>query len=510
MADLEGNGFVSDADATDKTKLVDVATHRRGGSDYDDLPLLASETRGTWATIKYTVWLFCLCFSLAGVQFIYSIQFAVGGPLFSQKLKVSNSMIAIILSTAGPISGFVVQPIVGVVSDNCTFRFGRRRIFILGGALLAVLGMGIIGFSAYFGKWCGDDPDGKSVGDHYRGLIFAIGGLWLMNVAVNVMQGPARALVTDVVDADKQQMGNAMVSNTMGLAAIVANVVGAQFLTTSEPYMYMFSMGMGFVLFSIVPTLLVAGEKPYVRPADEKRVSVLGVFIKIYKGFRTMTFPMFRVVFVFFLCWCGYSPFMIYITTFFGKNVEGGDPDHSKDVYQRGVKYGMYGTAGFALLSLLYSLVLPYLVNSRIPGLRFTYFVTQCLQTACFLLFLWFDQLWVALLLTSLVGINFTAFNSIPYALFADLTAGKDAGMYMGVLNSASVVAQTVTNSLASPIITWQDQNVKYGIAFGGIFAGVAALLVWFLPVKQAEEARKRELSPDKERLLSADDDSIN
>jgi hypothetical protein len=65
-----------------------------------------------------------------------SIQFAIGTPLFRQKLKVSDANIAIILSTAGPISGFLVQPVIGVLSDACQFRFGRRRPFILGGALL--------------------------------------------------------------------------------------------------------------------------------------------------------------------------------------------------------------------------------------------------------------------------------------------------------------------------------------------------------------------------------------
>jgi len=113
------------------------------------------------------------------------------------------------------------------------------------------------------------------------------------------------------------------------------------------------------------------------------------------------------------------------------------------------------------------------------------------MQTACFILFFWFDQLWVAILLTSIAGINFTTFNSVPFALVTNMVDVADVGMYMGVLNSASVVAQTATNSLASPILSWKDQNVAWAIAFGGIFAGVASLLVWIIPTidkKQLEE----------------------
>jgi hypothetical protein len=83
----------------------------------------------------------------------------------------------------------------------------------------------------------------------------------------------------------------------------------------------------------------------------------------------------------------------------------------------------------------------------------------------------------VAVLLTCVVGLNFTTFNSVPFALVTNMVATADAGMYMGVLNSAGVVAQTVTNSLASPILSWKDQNVAWAIAFGGILAGVGKSL---------------------------------
>lgn len=131
------------------------------------------------------------------------------------------------MSTAGPISGLIVQPIVGVWSDTLDSKYGRRRPFILFGTLFCGLGMALIGASVGLGILCGDDDDGTSTSDHVFGLLFAITGLWVMNVFVNAVQGPARAIVADIVAEDKQQDGNAMVSGVMGMAGIVANIIGA-------------------------------------------------------------------------------------------------------------------------------------------------------------------------------------------------------------------------------------------------------------------------------------------
>ena len=99
---------------------------------------------------------------------------------------------AIILSTAGPISGFIVQPIVGVVSDFSESKFGRRRPFIFFGTIFCAVGMAMLGNSVILGNLLGDDPNGNTPHQHYRALIFAISGLWLMNLCVNIIQGPSR------------------------------------------------------------------------------------------------------------------------------------------------------------------------------------------------------------------------------------------------------------------------------------------------------------------------------
>jgi len=128
--------------------------------------------------VKFFGWLFCLCSSLMGVQFVYSIQFALSAPLFQHQLHMEKSTIAVILATAGPISGFIVQPIVGVWSDGLTARWGRRRPFILVGAICCVLGMAMIGGSVDLGYLLGDVRGGTTPRQHTAGIVIAIAGLW--------------------------------------------------------------------------------------------------------------------------------------------------------------------------------------------------------------------------------------------------------------------------------------------------------------------------------------------
>lgn len=95
---------------------------------------------------------------------------------------------------------------------------------------------------------------------------------------------------------------------------------------TPDPYRNLFFIGVFFLYFACVPTLIAAREVPYVptevERAEQKSKSPImrfcSIFYKIYKGFRYMPKKMIIVVLVFFLSWAAYSPYMIYITNFFG------------------------------------------------------------------------------------------------------------------------------------------------------------------------------------------------
>jgi len=458
-----------------------------------------------------------------GVQFVYSIQFSLGSPLFKNELKLKQSVIAIILATSGPISGFIVQPVVGVFSDGCRSKWGRRRPFILAGSIGCVVGMALIGASVDLGALIGDVRSSPEPGDHTWGIILAISGLMIMNVFVNMIQGPARAIVVDLVPADKQQDGNAMVSGVMGISAIVANLVGVPMFYTDEPYRNLFFLGVGFVLLPTLVTLIVAKEEQYkgededpmadasstsesVMKVNKEHTGVGGAFYKIYYAFRTIPRPMIIVVLAYFFSWCAYSPFMIYMTSFFSDNIYGGGSNTNK-----GITMGMYGLAIFSAAQWLFSLVLA--PCTRLIPVQFVYFITQAIATVAYASFYFIqditdrtEALGITYAVMAVVAINFTTINSVPFGLVRGITKNKNTGLYMGVLNAASVVAQTATNMCAGLVLSLTEeteyesdsessdfsllssssrlltvQNVTYAIVFGGflsIFASICALFL--------------------------------
>lgn len=386
------------------------------------------------------------------------------------------------MATAGPISGFIVQPIVGVVSDSYTGRLGRRRPFILFGTIFCAVGMALIGLCVKLGALLGDNVNGEDPHDHTWAILLAMLGLALMNLMVNVMQGPARTLVNDVVPEEKLQLGNAMVSTVMGLANIIANIIGALFITVKDPYFFLFILGVEFVIFSLIPTMFSVNEKQYRRPAGVPRQSIGGVFKKIIIGFKSMNRPIFKIVALYFFSWAAYAPMMVSLTTFFQNNL-------FKDDETEGLKMGLYASACFAAASFLYSLVLPLIIKG--VGVKVAYLSSQVIATGCYVSLFFLDsfpaehRLVIAIVLASLVSFNYTSFNSIPFALMSDLVASEDAGLFMGVLNSASVVAQTASVYIAAGLIAAFDQNLAYGISWGAVPSVAACICVFFLETKK-------------------------
>lgn len=454
-------------------------------------------------SFKFVFWVFLICCAMAGVQFVYSIQFSIGGPLLTQRFQLSNSMLAVILTTSGAISGFIVQPIVGVYSDTCESRFGRRRPFILGGAILCVIGMFFVGNSASIGIALGDNDAGTHPMDHKFGLIIAIGFLWVINMSVNAMQGPARALIADLLPSDQLQFGNAVLTATTGLSNVIAYLIGAQVLMVDDPYRVLFMIGCVFTSICTIPTLIAAKETQYV-PTEVVSRNPAAAFLKIGRSFVTMPNVVVRIFIVFFFSWCAYSPFMIYLTIYFGKNVIT-DPNQ----YNHGVQIGFYALALNAAVSFFYSVSQTPLLKQI--GIKPTYFVSQVIATICFTL-MWILSIKgaisipVALILTALVAINFTAFNSIPFALLADSVASSEMGLYMGVLNSAATVSQVATNMLAgNVIVARENQNVAWALCFGAALSAVASMLVWIIKTPEKMERERAVSVGERQPLIKSD-----
>ncbi|KAL3501390.1 hypothetical protein ACH5RR_035839 [Cinchona calisaya] len=167
------------------------------------------------------------CTVAAGVQFGWALQLSLLTP-YIQTLGIQHAFSSFIW-LCGPITGLVVQPCVGIWSDKCTSKYGRRRPFIFVGSLMISFAVIIIGFSADIGYFLGDTKEHCSTfkGTRTRAAIVFIIGFWMLDLANNTVQGPARALLADLAGPDQRNSANAIFCSWMAVGNILGFSSGA-------------------------------------------------------------------------------------------------------------------------------------------------------------------------------------------------------------------------------------------------------------------------------------------
>lgn len=128
-----------------------------------------------------------------GVQFGWALQLSLLTP-YVQELGIPHQWASLVW-LCGPLSGLIVQPFVGHMSDRCASPFGRRRPYIVGGAAAISTAVLLVGFSADIGSALGDPGGGET---RYRAIAVYLLGFWLLDVGNNTTQGPCRALLADL------------------------------------------------------------------------------------------------------------------------------------------------------------------------------------------------------------------------------------------------------------------------------------------------------------------------
>ncbi|KAJ7549154.1 hypothetical protein O6H91_07G042800 [Diphasiastrum complanatum] len=157
-----------------------------------------------------------------GVQFGWAIQLSLLTP-YVQELGIPHTFASYIW-LCGPISGMIVQPVVGHYSDNWPGSWGRRRPFIVVGAILVVLAVLLIGFSSDLGYLLGDSPTSR-----IRAITVFVLGFWILDLANNTLQGPCRALLADYTGKDQRRTrrGNAFFSLFMAVGNVLGFAAGS-------------------------------------------------------------------------------------------------------------------------------------------------------------------------------------------------------------------------------------------------------------------------------------------
>jgi maltose/moltooligosaccharide transporter len=483
-----------------------------------------------------------MCFGFLGIQFGFALQNANVSRIF-QTLGADMDEIPM-LWIAAPLTGLIVQPIVGYFSDRTWTRLGRRRPYFLVGAVLATLALFVM-------------PNSPM-------LWVAAGTLWVLDASINISMEPFRAFVGDQLPVRQRPRGYAMQSFFIGVGAIVAsllpwllakagvaNVAGPGEVPDSVRYAFYFG---GVVLLAAIGwTVLSTREYPPEtlqrwdeapplarRLRNAARLRLIGVgcmalgitsvavvlvhgldkalivlaaliavfgammllrlamqgdnaFSRIMDDLYDMPWTMVQLAVVQFFSWFALFAMWIYATGAVTE-VHFGSTDAASEAYNQGANWvGVLFAAynGFAALA---ALVIPAMV--RRLGLRVSHLVNVTLGGIGLLSMLVIrDPQW---LLLSMVGVGFAwaSILSLPYALLSDsLPAGK-MGVYMGIFNFFIVIPQLVAASLLGFLLkTFLGGAPINALAVGGISLIVAGLCVLWVREPMAASAPVRAAS---------------
>ncbi|KAL1819759.1 hypothetical protein ACET3Z_014628 [Daucus carota] len=466
----------------------------------------------------------------AGVQFGWALQLSLLTP-YVQLLGIPHTWSAYIW-LCGPVSGMLVQPIVGYYSDRCTSKFGRRRPYIIGGACFVACAVVLIGFAADIGYAAGDNLSKEL---KPRAITVFVVGFWILDVANNMLQGPCRAMLADLCKDDKARMRscNVFFSFFMAVGNILGYAAGSyknlykifSFSKTDACDVYCANLKSCFIIAIIFLMTMVAvatslvGEKAITADEIEDDRSEGGIpfFGEIFGAFKDLSRPMLLLLLVTCLNWIAWDPFLLFDTDWMGKEVYGGTPNEGK-AYDRGVREGSLGLMLNSAVLGLTSLVVEFTIHG-VGGVKILWGVVNFILTFGFAMMMVVTEVASnqrkygpdgdpltpsagirasALFIFAILGIPLSVTYSIPFALASIFSADSKAGqgLSLGVLNISICIPQILVSVTSGPI----DEAFGGGnlpmFVVGMVCALVSGILAIVLIPKPEDNAIDLTLTP--------------
>jgi len=424
--------------------------------------------------------IFNMSFGFLGIQFGWGLQLANMSGIYTY-LGAKPEQVPI-LWLAGPVTGLLVQPIIGSMSDRTWYRLGRRRPYFLTGAILASIALFFM-------------PDSSM-------LWMAAGLLWILDANINVSMEPFRAFVADKLSVDQRTAGFAMQSFFIGIGATLANalpyifrrlhvddrtVANAKQAVRLIPASVNYSFKIGAVAFlvCVLWTVITTKEFPPENMAEfdrkrRERKGISATFAEVTSALREMPATMKQLAVVQFFTWLGLFCMWMFFGLMTSYHVFGAtnerDPRFTDGQAWGGNAFAVYSITCFAVAFLL-----PPLARATS---RKKVHAIALVCGALGLLSVYFIHDKSILLITMIgVGIAWASILAMPYAILSGAIPGARMGVYMGIFNFFIVIPEIIASFAFGPVIRalFGPDNPKspmYVVMAGGVFLALAAISV--------------------------------
>ena len=405
-----------------------------------------------------------------GLQFAWQMRIILSGPV-TENLGASPFLFGLIW-LAGPFTGMVVQPVIGALSDKTTSPFGRRRPYLLGGALLSALALWALPNSELITNFISSTLHIKFPA--LAALCFAAVMIWILDACVNIAQGPYRALIPDVVPQEQHSIANSYISLAIGLGSVFAAGT-APFLKWA--FNYQMSINAQFVMAALAFSLgmawtcLMIKERRYQPKADEK--SEKFDLVKSLKEFFALSPEVGKICWMQFFTWIGNMCMMIYFTQYAIHTVYG-VPDLSnvsevvKASYDSAVLAGTnFASICFAIFNLVcFVVAIPIGVLSVKFGNKKVHIISMLSMALAFLGMAFIKDVKVVAALMALSGIGWASICALPFAMLSQYIKPGTEGSVMGIFNIFIAGPQVFVCTLVSWIINRCSFNVIGGVNY--------------------------------------------
>lgn len=427
-----------------------------------------------------------------GLQFAWQMRIILSGPV-TEGLGASPFIYGLIW-LAGPFTGMVVQPLVGALSDKTVSPLGRRRPYLLGGALLASLALLIFPNS-------GGIADGLAslTGLHLpavTGLLIAAIMIWVIDACVNVAQGPYRALIPDVVPEEQYSIANSYISLAIGLGSVVAAGT-APFLKWA--FGYQMSIPAQFVMAALAFTLgmiwtcitIKEGKREHENKQEVVQNNVS--FLQSLKEFFALSPEVSKICTMQFFTWIGTMCMMIFFTQYAVHTIYC-VPDlttvseSTKELYAQATLTGTnFSSICFAIFNLICFIVaIPIGFLSAKFSNKKVHIISIITMILAYLGMFFAKEPKAVAALMGLSGIGWASICALPFAMLSQFIKKGTEGSVMGIFNIFIAGPQVFVCTLVAWIISkcsftmgsdYINYHWEYAFVIGAVCLAIAAVI---------------------------------
>lgn len=424
-----------------------------------------------------------MSFGFLGIQFGFALQNGNASRIL-QKFGADVEHLSWFW-LAAPITGMIIQPIIGYYSDRTWNRLGRRRPYFLTGAILSALALFLM-------------PNSAAMASIGPAIIIGAGMLMIMDASFNVAMEPFRALVADNLPDNQRSSGFSVQTFLIGSGAVLGSWLPYIFANyfhvastapagqVEDNVKYSFYAGGAALLLTVLWTVIRTKEyspAEYAKfhPAETELKKHQSGITEILSDLRKMPATMKQLGLVQFFSWFALFSMWVFTTPAIATHVyhvSAGDTSsakYSEAANWVGILFGVYNG-----VSAIYALMLPAIARKTSRKMAHAFSLVMG-GIGLLSVFLIKDPHWLILSMVS-IGLAWGSILAMPYAILSNSIPAKKMGVYMGIFNFFITFPQIINGLLGGPIVKYfYNGQAIYALVLAGIFMFCAAICVLFV-----------------------------